>query len=806
MSRILFTALSLILLNFSSFGQDEMPSSVDEVIKWNFTVSYEDNCEAVINMTVEQKDHWHVYSQKQPAGAVAFPTEFTFAPSDNYELIGKVREYGAEEHDNDGFPEKYFPGEKAKFKQRIKLLTEDDFKIKLEYGFMACKTACFPPDFREIEIACKGKKGDCEAEEIEEGNTAIETEEEPIVYDSPIGFQAFATYSSKTDYRLIINPVVNSGNFLTSSAEELASMISFEGSFDLNGEIETPLFKDTTVSINDSTSASGFIYESGQFIQNIKIAEGDTAQSIIAKINFNGLNEKLQEFSGTEIAIPIDLSEAFFSENSDGVSGSSLWGIFFLAFGGGLLALLTPCVFPMIPMTVSFFTKGSEDRKKGLFRGIMYGLFIFLIYVLLSLPFHLIDKLDPSILNGIGTNGPLNIFFFLMLAVFAISFLGAFEITMPSKLTNSADKKSNLGGLIGIFFMALTLALVSFSCTGPILGGLLASASSSGGAGAWNLTVGMAGFGVALGLPFALFAIFPGWLNRLPSSGGWLNQVKVVLGLLELALAFKFLSVADIYYDAHLLERELFIAIWIGIFLVMAMYLFGLFRTSHDSPPSGGLGTFRVIVGMIAMVFSIYLVPGIFGAPVKLISAFAPPESYSEIPYGIHGHAPELPDGASFEHGLTVFHDFSDAQEFAEENGKPIMIDFTGENCVNCRKMEANVWSEKEVHKIMDEELVIASLFVDDTEPLPKQEVSPYSGRELNTYGDKWADFQSQVFKKNAQPQYVILDKNGDMINSDATFQSHGAPDLFKKWLEDGISQYEKRGDIPTYFGEINFK
>jgi thiol:disulfide interchange protein len=795
MLKRLFLLSVILLTAITNFAQ-EMPNSVDEVINWRFSITYESACDATIHMTVDQKDHWHIYTQKQPTGSVAYATEFTFTENDDYKLVGSVTESGGSLGSDPKFPEKAFYGEKARFKQKIKINTEKDFKIKLEYGYMACKTACFAPEFREVEISCDGKKGDCEAIEVVKATDTIAVEIEEI--DSPIGFQAFSTYSSKTDYKLVLAPIVNSGNFLLNSG----FTVKFTGSFTEDGELTLPSFKDSTIT-QDSIIFK--VYNAGQIMQSIKIDRKDSAQTITALINYDGVNDAGELFKSKDIEISIPLEEAFFSENNDGVSGSSYWGIFFLAFGGGLLALLTPCVFPMIPMTVSFFTKGSEDKKKGLFRGVMYGVFIFLIYVLLSLPFHLLDNLDPSILNGIGTNGPLNIFFFLMLAVFAMSFLGAFEITLPSKLTNSADKKSNVGGLIGIFFMAVTLALVSFSCTGPILGGLLASASSSGGGGAWNLTVGMAGFGIALGLPFALFAIFPGWLNRLPSSGGWLNQVKVVLGLLELALAFKFLSVADIYYDGHILERELFIAIWAGIFIVMAMYLFGIFRTSHDSPPGNGLPTFRIVVGMIAFIFGLYLIPGMFGAPVKLVSAFAPPESYSEIPYGIHGHAPDMPEGASYEHGLVVFHDIADAERYAEETGKPIMIDFTGENCVNCRKMEANVWSADEVHSLMDQDFVIASLYVDDAAKLDKPEISPYSGRELNSYGDKWADFQSKVFNKSSQPQYVILDKNGDMINSDASFQSHGSPDLFEKWLKSGKDQFEKRGDIPVMFGKIEY-
>ncbi|UKN01223.1 thioredoxin family protein [Paracrocinitomix mangrovi] len=809
MFKNLFLFLAIALIPQFVKAQDDMPDSIDEVITWHFSVTYEGD-EAILNMTVDQKDHWHIYSQVQPDGAVAFPTSFDFEKSDKFELVGSTKEYGAEEHESDGYPEKYFPGEKAKFKQRIKIKSKEDFTIKMEYSFMACKTACFAPQWRDHEFKIKGasgnnsgtteeETGDTGENDTEEG-ADVEEEGNEALLKSPIGFQAFATYSNKTDYEIVVTPIINGVEyFLMGDKSSNPLNIDIKGEFEKVGDISTPEFKDS--SIFGLSKVLVNVFDRGSFTQKIKIDPKDSAQIVNVSINFAAIDTNGNIFQSLPTELEIPLAEAFYSENSDGVTGRSYWGIFFLAFGGGLLALLTPCVFPMIPMTVSFFTKGSEDRKKGLFRGIMYGTFIFLIYVLLSLPFHLIDKLDPSILNGIGTHGPLNLFFFAMLTLFAISFLGAFEITMPSKLTNSADKKSNLGGIIGIFFMALTLALVSFSCTGPILGGLLASASSASG-GAWNLTVGMAGFGVALGLPFALFAIFPGWLNSLPKSGGWLNNVKVVLGLLELALAFKFLSVADIYWDAHLLERELFIAIWVGIFLVMGLYLFGIFRTKHDTPTEG-IGTFRAVTGIVAIIFSLYLLPGMWGAPVKYFSALLPPEHYSEIPYGIHGSAPPLPDGASYEHNLVVFHDFEDAEKYSEETGKPIMIDFTGENCVNCRKMENNVWSDEKVHELMDKDFVIASLYVDDREPLPVAETSPFSGRKLETYGDKWADFQSQVFKKNSQPQYVILDQNGGMINSDASYRTHGSPDKFKIWLKSGRDQFELRGDIKVKYGKV---
>lgn len=796
----MFKKLSLIFLALFatySIAQDVMPNNIDDVITWNFDVEYTSADEAVITMRVDQRNGWHIYSQNQPDGAIPLPTEFDYNEGKNLDkdflLIGKTKEYGAKLDDNDGFPERSFHGKRAKFTQKIKILSRKDFKIKIYYGYMACLTACLPPEYRTETLKIKGLDNiDVEAveEPVEIDPELIDTTEtiEPI--ESPIGFQAQGVRVSDTEYELEIRPKVPEGYLLYSG---------FKVKFDtVLTEIEsrgTLASKDTTINGNSYS-----IFTEGIFSKAITVDTALGALPILTgTVSFEGLDTLGQHFTSEDTQFKIPLADAI-DKPIDSTGGStSYWGIFWLAFGGGLFAMLTPCVFPMIPMTVSFFTKGSENRRKGLFRGVMYGFFILLIYVLLSVPFHLVDSLNPNILNDIATNGPLNIFFFLMLFIFGLSFLGAFEIVLPSKWTNNADKKSNMGGLIGIFFMALTLALVSFSCTGPILGSLLASAS---GGGAWNLTWGMAGFGLALGLPFALFAIFPSWLNGLPKSGGWLNNVKVVLGFLELAFAFKFLSNADLSVQAHLLERELFIAIWIAIFGALSLYLFGVFQTKHDSPITGGLGTFRVMIGVLCLMFTVYMIPGMFGAPLKLISAFPPPPSYSEIPYGIHGEPPsDLPEGAEYEHGLTIFHDFDQAQKYANEQGKPLMIDFTGLNCVNCRKMEVNVWSDEAVHHIMDEDFVIVSLYIDERTPLPKPVVSPYTGRTLVTKGDKWKDMQTALYKKNTQPQYIALDKKGKQMNKDATYMSHGEPALFKKWLEDAATFYE----TPVYYGSIEF-
>ncbi len=462
--------------------------------------------------------------------------------------------------------------------------------------------------------------------------------------------------------------------------------------------------------------------------------------------------------------------------------------IFFLGFLGGLLALLTPCVFPMIPLTVSYFTKGAKDRSRGIRNAILYGFFIFLIYVLLSLPFHLLDTVDEALLSNISTNVYLNILFFLVFLVFAFSFFGYFELTLPSSWsTKMDDKASRVGGIFGIFFMALTLAIVSFSCTGPILGGLLGS-SLSQDAGAMQLSFGMGGFGLALALPFALFALFPNWLNSLPSSGGWLNTVKVVLGFVELALAFKFLSNADLVMHWGILKREVFIAIWILCSVGMALYLFGIIRFPHDGPKNSKLPKGNIIVGILAVAFTIYLIPGLTNtkyANLKLLSGLAPPMFYS------------LYDkGTSAPLGLNAYKDFNEGVEAARKSGKPIMLDFTGWACVNCRKMEEHVWSVEEVFKVINEEFILISLYVDDRKPIPEEEqfnfLKPKGGtKRIRTVGDKWATFQTVNFKNNSQPHYALMDADYNLLNIPIGYTPD--EDDYLVWLREGLAEFNKQ-------------
>ena len=468
-----------------------------------------------------------------------------------------------------------------------------------------------------------------------------------------------------------------------------------------------------------------------------------------------------------------------------------LWTIFFLAFVGGLAALLTPCVFPMIPMTVSFFTKQSKNPAQGKRNAILYGVSIIAIYVVLGLAITGIFGADA--LNALSTNPWFNIFFFLLLVVFAVSFLGAFEIMLPNSWANKVDKQADRGGIIGILFMALALAIVSFSCTGPIVGTLLVESASKGGIAP---IVGMLGFSSALALPFMLFAMFPSWLQSLPKSGGWLNTVKVSLGFLELALAFKFLSNADLVLQLHLLEREVFLAIWIAIFGTWALYLFGKIMTPHDSP-TAHISVGRLSLALLVTAFTIYMIPGLFGAPLKLISAFPPPQTYSESPMGFSGATSTnskkvLPDGAEIgPHGLTVFTDYAKGLAYAKTVNKPIMLDFTGYACVNCRKMENNVWSDEKVLTVLKNEVVLISLYVDDKRELPKAEqtVSKTTGNEITTIGDKWTEFIITRYKTNTQPFYVLTNLDEEKLNEPISYTPN--IDDYLVWLKSGISKFK---------------
>jgi len=479
----------------------------------------------------------------------------------------------------------------------------------------------------------------------------------------------------------------------------------------------------------------------------------------------------------------VDLKNPVNACGGTGTEGSkSLWRIFILGIIGGLLGLIMPCTFPMIPLTVSFFTKQSQDRKKGITNAFLYGFFIFFIYVLLSLPFYFLGASNSDILNNISTNAWLNIFFAVVFFVFALSFFGLFEISLPGSMMSKVDSKSGLGSVGGIFFMALTLAIVSFSCTGPILGTLLVGALNEDG-GAVQLTVAMGGFGLALGLPFGLFALFPRWLSSLPRSGSWMNTVKIVFAFIELALMIKFLSNADLVMHWGILKREVFFAIWILIGLCVVLYLFGILKFSYDPPPKK-LSIGRVTAALLFLAFTIYLIPGLTNtasANRALISGFPPPLTYS-----VYGS--EHSKGKGVE--ADVVNDYKAAIQLAKKENKPLLIDFTGWACVNCRKMEENVWVKPEVRKLIEEKYILVSLYVDDRRVLPASEQLLFtsgdgSQKSIRTVGDKYATFQSENFKNASQPLYVILSADEKLLTLPVGY----TPSVkeYAEWLRCGL-------------------
>jgi thiol:disulfide interchange protein len=480
------------------------------------------------------------------------------------------------------------------------------------------------------------------------------------------------------------------------------------------------------------------------------------------------------------LAIDLKNTELLSTINdSSALTSNSYINLFILGFIGGLLALLTPCVFPMIPLTVSFFTSNKSEQNSK-FNAIIYGLFIVGIYLSLSIPFHFLDSIDPEILNSISTNAGLNIFFFVVFILFAFSFFGFYEITIPSKWVNSIDSKSNsIGGYIGVFFMALTLVLVSFSCTGPILGSLLVGSISSQG-GAIQLTIGMLGFGVALALPFTIFALFPNLLTTLPKSGRWMNTFKVILGFLELGFAFKFLSNADLVEHWGILKREVFIGIWVLISFSLSLYLLGLYKFPHESK-NVVTSKFNLILGFFVLGFSVYLFPALLqngSDKARMLSGFTPPAFYS-----IYSKSNDCPLG------FTCFKDFDSGLSYAKSQNKPILLDFTGWACVNCRRIEENVWTDPEVYSLINDNFVLISLYVDDRKELDVKDfitLKYKSGKEkiIKTVGEKGATFQAINFKSASQPYYVLLDNNLRILNKPIQYTSK---DKYLNWLKEGL-------------------
>ena len=630
----------------------------------------------------------------------------------------------------------------------------------------------------------------------------------------PVKWDTEVKKVSATEYQLVMNAFIEDKWHLYSQdlpeGGALPTVFMYEEAGD-KYELEGDTQESEAITEYDKVFEMDLNYfaYNATFTQNIKVLDPDLGM-IKAKVEYQVCDDKACIFESKDFQFIINEDQAGQSVTNTLDSSDkevdlepvnteekrSFWGIFIIAFLSGFAALLTPCVFPMIPMTVSFFTKQSKSRAAGIRNAIFYGVSIVIIYVLLGSLVTLIFGADS--LNALSTNVWFNLIFFVLLVVFAVSFMGAFEIVLPSSWGTKIDSKADRGGLIGIFFMALALAIVSFSCTGPIVGTLLVEAASKGGIAP---IIGMLGFSLAIALPFGLFAAFPGWLNSLPKSGGWLNTVKVTLGFLELALAFKFLSNADLVLQLHILEREIFLAIWIAIFGMLALYLFGKIRLPHDSKEDH-ISVGRLITGLVALIFTIYLIPGLWGAPLKLISGFPPPMQYSESPDGIGGsktamipNSRGLPEGAKYgPHDIVSFHDYKEGLAYAKDNDLPVLIDFTGHACVNCRKMEERVWSEPQILEILKNDVVLVSLYVDDKRKLPQSEqyISETTGKEIESIGNKWSDFQISRYKANAQPYYVLIGHDEEKLISPIAYEPDA--DAYYEWLKKGISNFVQEG------------
>ncbi len=767
---------------------------------WSYSVK-QNGCEAELIAIAKIDEGWYIYSQFQPNEDGPIPTSFKFKANPNYELIGKVTEGKAKSKYMEGFGGNYNIFEHTvSFKQKIKIIGKKDFVVNGEMEFMQCdESMCLPPEYVDLDFKVKGCAGGDEIKETPETTEVVVNDTNNKVSDSvsgekvsPITWMVYSKKYSDTEYEIVMEATIEKNwNLFVSNTEGDKILVDFEfpKGIKKEGKIKWP----ETKMIKSSTGNAYQGYQNRMsFSQKISVNTKDSLTLTQVKIYVDYLaisDSGLKASNPLPVILDVNLNTTEKVEIV--VNEESYWGIFLLAFFSGFLALLTPCVFPMIPMTVSYFLKSSKSRAKAISNAMIYGFSIIAIYVTIGLIITAI--FGAGSLNELATNVWFNIIFFLMLVVFGISFLGAFEITLPSKWVNAADKNADRGGLIGIFFMAATLGLVSFSCTGPIIGTQLVIAAEQGGMGPF---FAMFGFSLAIAIPFTLFAIFPGWLNSMPSSGGWLNTVKVSLGFLEIALALKFLSKADLVTQSHLLERELFLGMWIAIFLLWGLYLLGVFKTSHDSETKH-IGVGRIFMATLVLSFTFYLVPGLWGAPLKMIAGIAPPMHYSESPYGVNGKAPDvkLPKHASFgPHGLITFHDYHHGLEYAKEINKPVMIDFTGHGCENCRKMEESVWSDDEVKLLLKDSVVIISLHVDEKIALPEgSNITSKSGKKLKYTGQVWAEMEMERYGEISQPLYILMDHNEEMLQIKASYQTHGSVALFKPWLEEGINKFEAR-------------
>ncbi|MBT2556695.1 thioredoxin family protein [Hymenobacter sp. ISL-91] len=722
-------------------------------VKWSFGAKVTGGASATLSFTANIDPNWHIYSLNvKPGGPVA--TSFEFEKGAGYVLTGKPKE-ATKPHtayeEMFGMEISSFE-EQATFTQTVRL-TAPTATIKGTLTYMVCDDQrCLPPEDVPFSITVS-----VPASALTE---APATAAEPKAAEPKTTAAAPATATpAKT------TPAASSAAPTTSTTPATAA-----------AAVTAPAQAQVVPTSGAATAP----------------AATDTAAATGAS-----------EVAGATVAPAADATLPAGAPVAE-EAPSSLWAIFLAGFVGGLAALLMPCIFPLLPFTVSYFTKQDHSRSKSVGRAAIYGLSIIVIYVALGLLITVLFGADA--LNELATNGIFNFLFFALLLVFAASFLGAFELTLPSSWVNKADARADQGGLTGLFFMAATLALVSFSCTGPIIGTLLVQAATTGQY--LGPAIGMLGFSLALALPFTLFALFPTWLKALPKSGGWLNSVKVVLGFLELALALKFLSNVDLAYHWEWFDREVFLALWIIIFGLLGFYLLGKLPLAHDgSAPAGGLSVTRLLLAVLTLSFTMYLVPGLWGAPLKAVAAFLPPQHTQDFDL----YTPSLGGGpvsagpatprpahkyADLFHsplGLDAYFDYDEARAAAQAAGKPLLIDFTGHACVNCRKMEATVWPDPRVLQRLRQDYVLVQLYVDDKTELPVAEhtTSAFSGKPIRTIANKWSDFQASRYQANSQPYYVLLDPATEKVLTPPQGANYDA-DNFVNFLDSGLRAFGK--------------
>ncbi|MFK7782321.1 protein-disulfide reductase DsbD family protein [Psychroserpens sp.] len=800
MKNFIIAICSVVMFSITANAQ------VFEPVKWETSVEKISNTEYNLISTATIDAGWHLYSQNVPEDG-PIPTTFSYKMTSDYEIIDKTQEEEGHTVDDPIFEMKIkFFEDKAEFKQRIKVLNQELSLVEGEVEFMVCDDEkCLPPNYIDLKFNLdEAKKID--SVETQSSLFQAETSDDTSQILEPVKWESAVEKLSDTEFILVSKARIDKGWKLYSQKVPEDGPIPTEFIYDLPEGIQliNNTAEDKGKEIHDKVfdMKIKFFKNKAEFRQQIKLSNTGI-KSVSGEVGFMACDDE-KCLTPSYVDLNFDLTNttkaksAVSSDSSEEGSTRGLWSIFLVAFLSGFVALLTPCVFPMIPMTVSFFIKQSQSKAKGIRNAIIYGLSIIIIYVLLGTIITAIFGADA--LNALATNVWFNLIFFLLLVIFAISFLGAFEIVLPNSWANKADRQADRGGLVGIFFMALALAIVSFSCTGPIVGTILVEAASKGGIAP---VIGMLGFSSAIALPFALFAAFPGWLNSLPKSGGWLNTVKVVLGFLELALAFKFLSQADLVLQLHFLEREVFIAIWIAIFGALSLYLLGKIQLPHDSPLKH-ISVGRLLLGLLTLSFTVYMIPGLWGAPLNLISAFPPPLDYSESPYGVGNskgggsssvdHS-DLPDGGHLlaPHDILAFNDYDKGLAYAKQVGKPVMIDFTGWACVNCRKMEQNVWVKDKVLNALKNDIVLISLYVDDKRKLSEEAITDSKlkpGKKLKYIGQKWSELQTIKYKTNTQPFYVLMDHNEENLIKPVGY----TPDAneYYDWLKNGIGNFEK--------------